>query len=316
LPLLEPGQSLKFALLPEGQDPDDLIRAKGSAAMQAVLDEAQPLAEMLWRREIGDADLATPERRAGAEANLMRHVAGIADMKVREHYRTLMQQRLRELFAPATLRGGEAPRRWEPRGHGRFAPRQPFKPERPGARPAWTPPVSEAVRRSAAGRGLARSDRPSGSAGEALILAALTHPFLLEDFSEAIASLPITEANLDKLRRELLQAASSGQTLDSQGLRDHLRLKGVGDICERLERRPMLKTMAMNRRDTAPHEVLRQFNHVLARHRKLTELETEHAQAAEALKRDLTEENVARLRAIDLELSSITGTEAGPPDAF
>jgi hypothetical protein len=55
---------------------------------------------------------------------------------------------------------------------------------------------------------------------------------------------------------------------------------------------------------------------VLARHRKLTELEAEHAQAAEALKRDLTEENVARLRAIDLELTSITGAEAGPPDAF
>lgn len=78
----------------------------------------------------------------------------------------------------------------------------------------------------------------------------------------------------------------------------------------------MLKTMAMNRRDTAPHEVLRQFNHVLARHRKLTELEAEHAQAAEALKRDMTEENVARLRAIAKELNSISGAEAGPPDTF
>jgi DNA primase len=286
--------------------------------MQTVLDEAVSLSDMLWRREIGDADLATPERRAGAEANLLRHVGEISDMKVREHYRTLMQQRLRELFAPASGRAaeGSSARRWERQGHGRFAPRGPFKPERPGARPSWTPPVSEAVRRSAAGRGLARTDRPSGSAGEALLLAALTHPFLLEDFAEAIAGLPITEANLDKLRRELLQAASSGQSLDSQGLRDHLRLTGVGDICERLERRPMLKTMAMNRRDTAPHEVLRQFNHVLARHRKLTELEAEYARATEALKHGATEEDVARVRAIEKELTSTAGAEAGPPDAF
>jgi len=78
----------------------------------------------------------------------------------------------------------------------------------------------------------------------------------------------------------------------------------------------MLKSMAMTKRGTPQTEVLREFNHVLARHRKLTELEAEHAQAAEALKRDTTEENVARLRAIVQELRSIIGAEAGPPDAF
>jgi DNA primase len=247
----------------------------------------------------------------------MRHVRTIADPKVREHYHAAMAQRLKELFAPAGQRGEEpVSRRREPWGHSRFAPRPAYPQDRLAARPAWTPPVSEAVRRSAAGRGLSRSPTPAGMAEEALILAALTHPFLLETFAETFATLPIIEANLDKLRRELLLTASSGQTLDSQGLRDHLRLRGVADICERLERRPMLKTMAMTRRDTAQHEVLREFNHVLARHRKLTELEAEHAQAAEALKREATEENVARLRAIDQELRSITGAEAGPPDSF
>ena len=148
------------------------------------------------------------------------------------------------------------------------------------------------------------------------MLAGLTHPFLIEEFAEQFSSMPIAEPILDKLRRELLHAASSGQTLDSQGLRDHLRLNGVGDICERLERRPMLRAMAMTRRETPRHEVLREFQHVLARHRKLTELESEHAQAAEALKREATEDNVARLRAIAEELNSIIGAEAGPPDAF
>ncbi len=316
LPLLEPGQSLKFAQMPEGLDPDDVIRNRGSGAMQAALDDALPLAEMLWRRDIENADLTTPERRAGAEASLLRHVAEIGDLKVREHYRTVMIQRLKELFAPVQVRKGEWAGRREPWGTGRYAPRARFEPERPGARPLWTPPVSEALRRSAAGRGLARTEKPSGMAEEALILAALTHPFLLDDFAETFANLPIAEPSLDKLRRELLLTASSGQTLDSQGLRDHLTQRGVGEICERLERRPMLKSMAMTKRGTPQTEVLREFNHVLARHRKLTELEAEHAQAAEALKRDTTEENVARLRAIVQELRSIIGAEAGPPDAF
>ena len=37
IPLLRPGHTLRFALLPEGFDPDDLIRVQGRPAMQSVL---------------------------------------------------------------------------------------------------------------------------------------------------------------------------------------------------------------------------------------------------------------------------------------
>lgn len=319
LPLLKPGQSLRFALLPSGQDPDDLVRAKGAGAMQAVLAEALPLSDMLWRREIENADLSTPERRAGAEASLMRLVDGIEDAKVKEHYRTMMRERLKALFSPVQVRreaGDGGGRRFQDRG-----PRPPFvpkngKPERPGARPLWTPPVSDALRRSAAGRARQSAELPTGTVEEVLLLAILRHPVLLETHAEELASVTISEPNLDKLRGELLHAASLDQSLDSQGLRDHLRHRGFGDVCERLERRPMLKSMAVTRSDT-PHAVVRrEFEHALSRHRKLTELAQEHSQAAEAFKREATEENLARLRAIDQELRSTIGAEAGPPDAF
>ena len=35
----------------EGQDPDDLIKARGPEAFATLLDEARPLADMLWARE-------------------------------------------------------------------------------------------------------------------------------------------------------------------------------------------------------------------------------------------------------------------------
>ena len=78
----------------------------------------------------------------------------------------------------------------------------------------------------------------------------------------------------------------------------------------------MLKSMAMTRRETSAAVVLREFSHSVARHHKLTALAAEHAQAADALKREATEENLARLRAIVVELQSAIGAEAGPPDAF
>ncbi len=50
LPLIGAEKSLRFALLPEGQDPDDLIRSGGAAAMADVLRGARPLADMLFMR--------------------------------------------------------------------------------------------------------------------------------------------------------------------------------------------------------------------------------------------------------------------------
>ena len=64
LPLTGPGQALRFALLPAGQDPDDLIRAGGAGAMRAVLDQAQPLADLLWRRETEGRSFDSPDDRA------------------------------------------------------------------------------------------------------------------------------------------------------------------------------------------------------------------------------------------------------------
>ncbi len=66
-PHLKPGQSLRFAFLPAGEDPDSFIRVQGSGGMKKVLDEALPLAQVLWRVETEGKDFSTPERRAGLE---------------------------------------------------------------------------------------------------------------------------------------------------------------------------------------------------------------------------------------------------------
>ncbi|MCL5775761.1 DNA primase [Limibaculum sp. FT325] len=120
LPHLAPGRSLRFCLMPPGRDPDELIREGGSGAMQAVLDAALPMVDMLWRHELGDAPLDTPEARAGFDGRLRAALGRISDQGVREHYRAEVRQRRAELFrpqrpaAPARGKGGwqnGAPRR-------------------------------------------------------------------------------------------------------------------------------------------------------------------------------------------------------------
>ena len=103
LPLIRPGKSLKLAALPDGQDPDDLVRSGGREAIEDVLAAARPLAEVLWARESEAGPFDTPERRAALEARVAEVTAAIGDEAVRRYYRQDFSARLRRLFAPADI---------------------------------------------------------------------------------------------------------------------------------------------------------------------------------------------------------------------
>ena len=100
LPLLEAGQSLRFALMPEGLDPDDVIKAKGAPAMQALLDAAIPMVQLLWQRETEGKNFDSPERKAGLDKTLREKIKLIADPSIRGHYSEAIRQMRWELFSP------------------------------------------------------------------------------------------------------------------------------------------------------------------------------------------------------------------------
>ena len=52
--------------MPDGQDPDDLLRAGGPAALKSVLDSAMSLIDYLWSQAITGRNFKTPESRAAA----------------------------------------------------------------------------------------------------------------------------------------------------------------------------------------------------------------------------------------------------------
>jgi DNA primase len=111
LPHLKPGFSAGFAFLPDGLDPDDLIRQQGADAMKDILARAIPLAEVLWQREFTSGDWSTPERKAKLQQQLMNLVNTIADPAVRGLYASAMRDRLAEAWG--TNRRGERAQRQE-----------------------------------------------------------------------------------------------------------------------------------------------------------------------------------------------------------
>jgi DNA primase catalytic core len=101
LPHLKPGISVAFVFLPDGLDPDDMIRQQGADAMKACLAAAKPLSEVLFDREWAAGEWTTPERRARLEAQLRALILKIADPSVRGHYGQAIAERLDKAWGRA-----------------------------------------------------------------------------------------------------------------------------------------------------------------------------------------------------------------------
>ncbi len=64
LPLLHDGRQLKFMFLPDGEDPDSIVRAEGKEGFEARLAKAMPLSDFLFSSLLTQIDTSTQEGRA------------------------------------------------------------------------------------------------------------------------------------------------------------------------------------------------------------------------------------------------------------
>jgi len=202
LPLLAPGRSLRFALLPPGDDPDSLIRAHGREAMREIVERAEPLVALLWELETAGRAFDTPERRAGLRQRLYERLRRIADRSVEQAYRIEMDRRLDEAFG-----------RWPgPRLGARYRPA------------AAGPAGGQAARLGTAGRGRLQQ--------EILLATVINHPGLLTGHAEALAGITLPAAELDDLRRAIIDLAAGHPDLDTAALKDHLTRHGFSRVLD------------------------------------------------------------------------------------
>jgi DNA primase len=64
LPRLREGRQASFLFLPEGEDPDTMVRSQGADTFSALLDQAQPLSEFFFDHFTADVDMSSIDGRA------------------------------------------------------------------------------------------------------------------------------------------------------------------------------------------------------------------------------------------------------------
>jgi DNA primase len=305
LPLLKPGQSLRFAFLPEGLDPDDLIRKAGAAAMQKVISAAKPLIEVFWEREREAADLSTPERRAALQKRIETVAGQIQDTTVRDHYRRELKDRLWGLMRPQ--------RPVRPAGTyvplGKLGPpakpslRNPLPPRRYGPPPpVYGNPAS--LKNSAAVR--RHTDGAGGGTTEAILAWFLVaHPAACLHDYEAVEDLAFESPDLERLRVEILHFAAEHVELDESALKAHLAAQGFAEVLSGLENRGVL---ALDRAASAglpPEEIVLRWRDAVAAHRRIQALSPAARRARSEWAR---EESDRARRSLDEAEAALTGS--------
>jgi DNA primase len=196
LPLLKPGQSLRFVELPKGEDPDSLIRSFGAPEFERRLAGAWSLADMLWESEVRGARRDTPERLARIQRQLFEHVEKIPDKTLRQEYGTLFRERCNPW---------QTKRKTPTFGQNKVG-RDEISPSLPPS--------------------------PGRRQREVLLAMLLDHPFLIARRMEEIDALDFPEPELHGLKGAIFAADVEAEGLDAAGLRQQLGQGGFAMIVD------------------------------------------------------------------------------------
>jgi DNA primase len=202
LPLLAPDRTLKLATVPAGEDPDSLVRRRGKAGFDSVLETAQSLSDALYdllRQAGGDS---TPELRAAFRTRLEEAAKRIPDKSLASEYRSTLLDRF--FASKRRPMPGRSVKGFVPQPLGRIAPRP---------HPAMDITTRERAR--------------------ILTAILLRHPLLLHDVDHAYADLELAGA-LARVRDALREWAAHADHLDSGDLMDHLSSAGLSADVEQV----------------------------------------------------------------------------------
>lgn len=181
LPLLKEERSLRLCLLPEGEDPDSLVRSRGAQAVGDLFASASPLSDVLFDLLAGGVSNPGPEERAALRRKLVEAAALIPEKTLAAEYRSTLLDRFFETFRRKKGGGSFGKGNASPGGSGSRVPQD--------MQPSRVDPVRERQR--------------------ILLALLLRYPELVPEVEEALCRLSLPE-DYSELRALLLDMSAEG----------------------------------------------------------------------------------------------------------
>ncbi|MEM7739586.1 MAG: DNA primase [Pseudomonadota bacterium] len=270
LPQLSAKQSLRFAFLPEGDDPDDLLKRGGREAMDAVLEARTDPESTMWRLASERHGTASAEQLAAFETELRERSQRIADSALRGHLQAAFKDRFYKL-----------------RGELFKANKQQ---KRPGAQRKGPARLSEALRHRI-GQGVTAGRQ--GTVREAqLVIGLIHHPRLFHQFETDILALSLEDPSLAQLWRRTIDAIVAEPALDSTRLRYQLTgWSEAENTYQRWSADPLVKVVRFTRQDASDEEAAAAWRDAFLINRKLKVLNAEVTEAGADVLSELGHKN-------------------------
>jgi DNA primase len=262
LPLLRPENGLRFVLLPEGEDPDSLVKSHGAEALKTHLEDAVQTSEFIWRTATEEREPSffdTPEKILRLQARVDRRIRTIADGQVQREFQHHLADRI-----------------WQLRRRGRVR-----------ALPKGDA-LSPAVRATRVA-GWAETTRVRRQE-TLLVVIALNHPELARSSIDSFAALRVPDRDMNELWQHMIDQIASEDGLTGSELlaRLDLRLRKIAD---------RLNSSILDRSHYAHLAGNREFAGLVwqaARAKyELPEIEREHQEAVRQWAEDGSDENLA-----------------------
>ena len=290
---LKPGRSLRFALLPAGEDPDSLLRAQGAQALRAVLAAARPLSDLVWLMDTEGRRIDTPERQAGLVQALDARIRQIPDSAVQTAYREALDRRFRAAFGYGAWGGPGRPKGALGRPGGRRWPR-----DRSGSR-QQDRTLGRSSSRGAGVAGLGARQAPEmlrRRQDQVLLACLVNHTGLIAEHAETLAGLELANAQFSRFCRILVDLMAREPDLDTDGLKCHLCEEGFAGVLSEILSSEVYVHARFARAEGSPEAARDGVQDVLEVYRR-REAASEAEAAEHHLARDMNTDALARVEA-------------------
>jgi len=242
-PILKPGFSMKFIFLPDGMDPEDLLKRFGKNEMNNLITKAIPLIDIFWAYFITSNDYGTPEDRANTENQVNKIMDRIENAEVKKQYKNEIRDRLSAY--------------WKSKS---------FESNRVFFKTVTKKPSAQLLKKFKA------NSRESDVTWQdsMFILVLIQCPELVSEFMEEISAIELSNDRILSLKEEILQFVIANKVKNDQSvlLQNYLKESGYSEIIESLEKSSSQKKYLNMLGAVNPNDIKIKFRNILEEYKK------------------------------------------------